>query len=240
MSKIKTCFLKRVFNKIINRIFNPFFGINLKPMPLCLNENDRCLVLAPHPDDESIGMGGILNLYSEKFDVICLTSPSEERISEFESAMSFAGIENYKMLDLVDKHIINGFEKFKNIDVSSYDYIFIPYIFDQHKDHKAVSLLLKRLLEGTKHKNDLKIVYYEVWSAMSLPNYFVDISSVSDKKAEMINLHKSQIATKDYAQKILGLNSYRGLLRSLDYVESFSVMTTNEFFKVVEITEFCD
>ncbi|MBR6162866.1 PIG-L family deacetylase [bacterium] len=237
---IKNSFLKNVYSRIINRIFNPFFGINLKPMPFCLNDNDKCLVLAPHPDDESIGMGGVLNLYPHNFDVVCLTSPSKERILEFEEAMKFAGIKNFKMLDLEDKHIINGFEKFKNIDVSLFDYIFIPYIFDQHKDHKAVSLLLKRLLKKSEHKNTLKIVYYEVWSAMSLPNYFVDISSVSSKKAEMINFHKSQIATKDYAQKILGLNSYRGLLRSLDYVEAFSVMTKNEFFKVVDALEFGD
>ena len=68
---------------------------------------------------------------------------------------------------------------------------------------------------------------------MSLPQYFIDISKVAQKKSEMINLHKSQIATKDYAQKILGLNSYRGLLKNIDYVESFSVLNTNEFSQIM-------
>lgn len=235
---MKKWFIKKIYGRILNRIFNPFFGINLKPVEFEFNKADKCLVIAPHPDDESIGCGGILNLYPDLFDVICLTSPSEERIEEFKSAMKFAGIKNFKMLDLKDKHILEGFEKFKTIDISNYDYIFIPFVFDQHKDHKAVSLLLKKLLDKAEHKKDLKIVYYEVWSAMSLPCFFVDISSVSGKKAEMINIHKSQIASKDYAQKILGLNSYRGLLRNLDFVESFSSLSISEFCNIINNLEF--
>ena len=230
---MKKWFLKRIYGRIINMIFNPFFGINLKPMPFELQKTDKCLIIAPHPDDESIGCGGILNLNPENFDVICLTSPSEERKEEFKAAMDFAGIKNYQMYDLEDKHIIDGYDKFKVINISNYDYIFIPFVFDQHKDHKAVSLLLEKHLKNTKHKENLKIVYYEVWSAMSLPQFFVDISKVAQKKAEIINLHKSQIATKDYAQKILGLNSYRGLLKSIDYVESFSILNTKEFSQIM-------
>ena len=231
---MKKWFLKKIYGRILNRIFNPFFGINLKPMPFELSETDKCLVIAPHPDDESIGCGGILNLYPKNFDVICLTSPTEQRKEEFKSAMEFAGIKNFKMLDLEDKHIADGFEKFKTIDISDYDYVFIPFVFDQHKDHKSVSLLLDKHLKTAKHKEDLKIVYYEVWSAMSLPQYFVNISGVAQKKAEMINLHKSQIATKDYAQKILGLNSYRGLLKSLDYAECFSILSIKEFSDILK------
>ena len=226
-------FLKKIYGRILDRIFNPFFGINLKPIPLELKDEDKCLVIAPHPDDESIGCGGILNLYPKNFDVICLTSPSDERIEEFKAAMEFAGIKNFKMLNLKDKHISEGFEEFKAIDISGYDHIFIPYVFDQHKDHKAVSLLLEKHLRTAKHKGDLKIVFYEVWSAISLPQYYLNISSVAKKKEEMINFHKSQIATKDYAQKILGLNSYRGLLKSLDYVESFMILNTKQFSQII-------
>ncbi len=231
---MKKWFLKKIYGRILNRIFNPFFGINLKPMPFQLKETDKCLVIAPHPDDESIGCGGILNLYPDNFDVISLTAPSEERKNEFKSAMEFANIKNYKMLNLEDKHISEGYEKFKEINISEYDYIFIPYVFDQHKDHKAVSLLLEKHIKNSKHKNDLKIAYYEVWSAMSMPQYYINITKAAKKKADMINLHKSQIATKDYAQKILGLNSYRGLLKSIDYVESFSILTIKEFTEVMK------
>ncbi len=172
---MKKWFLKKIYGRIINRIFNPFFGINLKPMPFELQKTDKCLIIAPHPDDESIGCGGILNLHPENFDVVCLTSPSKERKEEFKAAIEFAGIKNFQMYDLEDKHIIDGYDKFKVINISNYDYILIPYVFDQHKDHKAVSLLLEKHLNSDKQKKNLKIVYYEVWSAMSLQHYFVDI-----------------------------------------------------------------
>ena len=71
-----------------------------------------------------------------------------------------------------------------------------------------------------------------------MPQYCVDISSIIDDKKQMINFHKSQIATKNYADKILGLNSYRGLLRGLNAVESFSVLDVNSFKKIVSKTVF--
>ena len=115
-----------------------------------------------------------------------------------------------------------------------YNYIFIPYIFDQHKDHKAVSILLREKLKDKKYKKGLKIAYYEVWSTINMPQYYVDISKVVEDKKKMINFHKSQIATKNYADKIIGLNTYRGLLRNLEAVESFSIMQVEDFIKIVE------
>ena len=37
-----------------------------------LNKDDRILVVAPHPDDESIGMGGFMTHYAKRIDVIIL------------------------------------------------------------------------------------------------------------------------------------------------------------------------
>lgn len=40
---------------------------------LSINNNDKILILAPHPDDECIGAGGILALFPELCNVIVLT-----------------------------------------------------------------------------------------------------------------------------------------------------------------------
>lgn len=38
-----------------------------------LNPDDKCLVIAPHADDESIGCGGLLLKYPDNCDVVVLT-----------------------------------------------------------------------------------------------------------------------------------------------------------------------
>lgn len=231
---MKNLFLKFLYKNLLNKIFNPFFDMNVKPIALEIEKDTKCLVIAPHPDDESIGCGGILSLYPNNFEVICLTHGNENSIRKVEmrNAMETSKIK-YKILDLKDKKICDGYEIFKNIDISSFDIIFIPYVFDQHKDHKSVSLLLSKLIKTSKHKKSLKIAFYEVWSTLNMPNYYIDISSVITQKIAKINAHCSQISTKEYATKILGLNSYRGLLKNLDACECFCILDVNNFLKII-------
>ncbi|MBR1907368.1 PIG-L family deacetylase [bacterium] len=207
--------------------------MNIKPIPLVLKDTDRCLIIAPHPDDESIGCGGIMARYPKNFNVICLTHGDDERKIEFENAMNYLNVE-HEILNLKDKHISDGYEKFSKIDFSGFNYVFVPYIFDQHSDHKAVSVLLNKYLQKNKISDGLNIVFYEVWSAMNMPNYFVDITYVVEKKRDAINFHKSQVDEKDYASKILGLNMYRGMLTNSKAVECFTVLSVKEFKKVIK------
>lgn len=223
--------------------------INLKPSELVLSENTKCLCLVPHADDESIGMGGLLSLYPKNFDVILLTDGRKGikdvsvedavkiREEEFKCALEVAGrVNNYKFLSAEDKKLLDNFDLFKTIDISDYDYIFAPNIIDQHPDHKAVSLLLSRLLQsGTKVKSDLKICFYEVWSTLGLVNAFVDISDVIDSKKAMINCYKSQITLKNYEYHALGLNQYRGMLKDKKYVEAFCVLNADDFLKIADL-----
>lgn len=222
--------------------------INLKPKELIINSNQKCLCLCPHADDESIGMGGLLSLFSNNFEVILLADgckgikniPIEEvikaREEEFKDAMSVAGINNYSFLHAEDMKLIDNFDLFKTINLEQYDYIFVPNIIDQHPDHKAVNLLLKKLLEsGVKIKPNLQICFYEVWSTLGLVNAFVDISEVIESKKAMINCYKSQIAQKNYEYYSLGLNQYRGMFKDKKYVEAFCVLDLDDFKKICEL-----
>lgn len=229
---MKKNFLKIMYKRLLNMVFHPFFSMNVKPQPLTLKENDKCLVLAPHPDDESIGCAGIMAIFPKNFKVICLTHASDYRKDEFKNAMNVLGVKN-DILDIKDKHIMDDYETFKTIDFKGFNYIFIPYVYDQHNDHKAISVHLNKYLKENNLK-DLKIVFYEVWSTMNMPNAFVDISSVIDKKREAINCHKSQVEEKDYTSKILGLNEYRGMLNNLGYAETFTVLDEKDFLKIMK------
>lgn len=236
---------QKLFKNLIYKFNKLAASINLKPQELNIEENQKCLCLCPHADDESIGMGGLLSLYPKNFDVILLTDGRKgikgistedvikTREEEFKNAMTAAEITEFKSLRIEDKRLLDGFDSFKTIDVEQYDYIFVPNIIDQHPDHKAVSLLLKELIEsGAKVKPDLKICLYEVWSTLGLVNAFVDISNVIDKKREMINCYKSQTTQKDYVYHALGLNQYRGMFKDKKFVEAFCVLDIDNFIKI--------
>lgn len=223
-------------------------SINLKPVEFKLHKGQHCLCLSPHADDESIGMGGLLSLYPKNFDIVLLTNgkkgikdlPEEEvikiRENEFKCSMKIAGIDEYKFIRAQDKHLLEAFELFKTIDLSKYDFIFVPNIIDQHPDHKAVSLLLNKLLEsGVSAKPDLKICFYEVWSTLGFVNTYVDISEIIENKKEMINCYKSQTSQKNYEYHALGLNQYRGMLKDKKYVEAFFVLNLLDFNKFCKL-----
>lgn len=238
---------KILFKKLAYKFAKIVSSINLKPKELVLEEK-KCLCLSPHADDESIGMGGVLSLFPENFEVVLLADgrkgikdlPAEEvikiREDEFACAMKFAGIEEYKFLRAQDKKLSDSFDLFKTIDISKFDYIFVPNIIDQHPDHKAVNLLLKRLVEsGTKVNPSLQICFYEVWSTLGFVNAYVDISEKIESKKAMIDCYKSQTAQKDYEYYALGLNQYRGMFKDKKYVEAFCVLNIADFIKFCEL-----
>jgi LmbE family N-acetylglucosaminyl deacetylase len=158
------------------------------------------------------------------------------REEEFKNALKIAGINNYSCLKVEDKRLLDNFGLFKTINLEKYDYIFIPNIIDQHPDHKAVSLLLNRFLnEGANIKNNVKICFYEVWSALGLVNAYADISEVIESKKAMIKCYKAEIAVKDYEYHALGLNQYRGMFKDKKYVEAFCVLDLKEFKNIYEM-----
>lgn len=239
-----------LFNLLISRIYKVFLASNTKFLPLELSDRN-CLCLAPHADDESIGMGGTLLQYGELFDIICLTNgslgisqdlPKTEKTSirkeEFLKAMEKLKVKSYDFWQYCDdRSLILNSEYFSKINIADYDYIFLPNIIDQHRDHKATSILLKELLKHKKYKKNLKIVFYEIWQTLALPNFYIDISSVTKQKLDLLQTYKSQIANNDYT-KILGLNNYRGLAPHLDSVEAFCVMDIKMFKKICKIYNF--
>lgn len=206
-----------------------------KMTKLSFNINDKCLVIAPHPDDESIGMGGVLLSYSQNFDVIVLSDGRyggiledglvnppktiKQRAYELKNAMEYIGISHYTNLQIEDKFVTKNLNLLKSIDLKRYDYIFVPNSNEAHPDHKYVLKAVRNILKWSIHT---KILSYEVWTPLINPNIYFNINHVLEKKINLLKLYESQIRSIDYVDKILGLNCYRGTNHNIGYAECFN------------------
>lgn len=234
---IKEKFKVNIIKKIIRKIFNFYSELEtIYPEPLIVNESDKILILAPHADDESIGCGGILLKYASQCDVIFLTDgrygdieiePNkmvEIRKKEFETVMNKLHVNNFSLLGIEDTHLESNYQIFKNIEFNNYDYICVPNNLDQHPDHKAVTKHIKRAFKEKQINNQIKILMYEVWGTLPLPNFYTDISDIVENKKEIINMYYSQIKHVDYANKITALNEYRGMIVNKKSVEAYFII----------------
>lgn len=194
-------------------------GINIK-------SEERILVVAPHPDDESIGCGGLISLYHNQVDVLLVTDgynpelgnkeQSEIRQREFQNAMALAQVHDYMMLHIPEHHIMEQHRKFQEIDFNVYSHVFVPNRYENHQDHVAVYKVIKNVIN-----RKTKLYEYEVWTTIRKPNIIVDIGAVLKEKKSMIECHSSQISDLDYVSMISGLNAYRGRTHAFEYAEAY-------------------
>ena len=201
---------------------------------LKIKGNERILIVAPHPDDETIGCGGILALYGSQCDVLLLTDGrlgkpegsdySEEqtanvRQAEFEAVMNYFHVRRYHELRAPDGALADNADAISGVDLREYDYVFVPNRNERHPDHKAAYEILKKNHKAQNAKGTL--VEYEVWSPLIAANRFLDISTVMDSKVAGLVKYESQIASIDYGALVRGLNMYRGAPHHIVYCEAY-------------------
>lgn len=202
---------------------------------LRITSNQNILVVAPHPDDETIGCGGVLAMYGQQCDVLLLTdgrkgvpvdgSRNEEetavvRKREYETVMQQFAVHSARTLEIPDSSLKEN-KKIVSIDLTPYDLIFVPNRNERHPDHKAAFEIFRDLCKAQKAK--ALLLEYEVWSPIIAPNRFLDISPAMGAKLEALRLYVSQTAELDYEKLAKGLNSYRGAPHHVDYCEAFFV-----------------
>lgn len=218
-----------------------------------IRDTDRILIIAPHPDDEVIGCGGVIAKYPAQVDVLCINSSgvkydwnletAEEiaqiRCNEFCNAMEKGGVKKYYIAKIwgippMFDGIKSNFDNYlKNFSFMDYDIIFVPHRFDGHREHRFVgNYLAKKLIKKSGYKQSLKIARYEVWGTLQAPNYYEDITGFIDKKRELIESYESR-KKAHYADRILALNYYRAIICSFSnpksYAEAFYVQDIYDY-----------
>lgn len=159
---------------ILNRIYiYGYFKItknNDKYKEIQINESERIMVLSPHVDDESIGLGGTLIKYGQagnKMSLVYLTDGSgstsnksleetiEERRQEGIQVEKSYGFESLYFLDQVDGDLNANedglLESLKRIiEKERPDSIFTPFLIDGNRDHIETTRLLSKVLDESQ------------------------------------------------------------------------------------------
>jgi len=200
---------------------------------------ERVLVFSPHPDDETLGVGGIISGHREHDDpvkVVVLTDGSkggnkEERKKEAYEAMAILGVKDIEFLNIPDRELALEDKIIEIVDKIVQDYkptlIYTPSPTEGHPDHKASAHII---WEGANRFNwNIKLAFYEVGVSIK-PNTLVDITPWIKKKEMAINAYKSQMKQNPLGEKILGLNRFRSLTLPppSQYAEALWVLLPHE------------
>lgn len=206
------------------------------------------LVIAPHPDDESIGCGGALRLHADRGDrvvVAHLTSgelglaqmPKADacalREAEAERAAVVLGIARTEFLRgrdwfLQDDPSAVAGALARLLDEERPSVVFLPHPADDHPDHRTALECYRLATSSAKPGADGRaaVLAYEVWTPLPLVNHLIDVSPVMPIKLSAIGCYQSQLASFRYDEAVAGLNRYRGVMQAgWTYAEAYQNLT---------------
>jgi len=183
---------------------------------------NKILVIAVHPDDETLGCGGTLLKHkangdeihwliatdikeSEGYDIPAI----KQRNKEIKKVENLYGFTSVNKLDLsttkVDAYSMSVLvSKISSvIDRIKPDTIYLPFKGDVHSDHKYIFDAAYSCTKIFRYPFIKKIYMMETLSETEfslstkedsfVPNVFIDISKYMNKKIEIMNIYESEI-----------------------------------------------
>ena len=181
----------------------------------------RVLVLAAHPDDESVGCGGLLALLADAGAEVhvCFVTDGEATIGatvpaaevarrrrlEAEAACRVLGTRPPRFLGHPDGGLADVAEQLRG-DVQRLvtelgpEVVIAPWELDGHADHRALHAAVPAGVE---------VWGYETWTPLT-PNRVVDISSVFARKEQALACYETAHLAFDVGA-MLALNRYRSV-----------------------------
>lgn len=225
---------KRVGLKRFLELADPFCGRQIDRIEPS-DQRFSIVVLAPHPDDESIGCGGAIALHRKRGDdvqIIYTTDGGkpprgatknariiETRIEEARRAAEILGGATIHELHLPDGKGAITDEAVASLsamlNASRPDRIYVPWRLDGHPDHEAANALLVRSIKKADLPRGCAVWQYEVWTPL-VPNRYVPIADVLKRKEQAIAAHVSQTDRMNYVASSIGLAHFRGLQGGLE------------------------
>lgn len=216
-------------------------------------KDKRILIVAPHPDDESICCGGLVMKAKKEgarvFVMYISTGTSRqfqngettenERINEARNAANYGQFEyeidfegtSTKVDMLAQKDIIECIED-RTQDFKP-DIVVIPNQDSYSQDHRAVATAcisaFRPIPQDLHHQSKMILEMEEAcsWPKSFTPNFYVDITGLFAEKIHLYSCHSSQV-TKDpqyrSPENLERLAGYRGSEIGVIYAEAYKLL----------------
>ena len=193
----------------------------------------KIMAIGAHPDDIEYGCGGFLiKAHQAKHDVFLYVltdgtmSGDVNRRYEQEKAARFLGAKDliwggFKDTELsVCRELIMAIEEvLKRVQP---DIVLVNSPDDAHQDHRALANCVITACRYIK-----KVLFYHDYTSLHfIPDTFVDIGAVLEKKKKMLALHFSQVSKQyptglDMVESVSALAAYYGFMAKVKYAEGY-------------------
>ena len=190
------------------------------PKALPLQQFRKPLILAPHPDDEVFGCGGLMALWAAhgvQAEVIVLTGgevqgSSQDRQTESRLAAGILGhaVSFWNLPDRGIRCTPQLIERLADqIASSGCDIVFCPALQEPHPDHQATALAVLWSLARSRHLVDL--CFYESGDLLVHCTHLVDITPVLERKQQALDAFASQEGAQPYRSRIAARDHFRAM-----------------------------
>jgi len=203
---------------------------------------ERTLVFSPHPDDDTFGCGGAL-LHARRngatVHVVYVTSGERDglggdiREGEARRVATALGA-TVEFWHYPTRSIPIGTESVERmrhtIAVQRPGAIFLPFLADDHPDHRRVAELFASAFHDAPAP-DAEVWAYQVYSTVLL-NVVMDVTDVMEEKLQLVRMWESEMAHRDWVHYIHGLNAFNSRsLRTKEprYAEHYFVVPAHEY-----------
>ena len=183
----------------------------------------RTMIIAPHPDDEILGVGG--TLFRRKAEGaylgwVIVTGMSvkagwtqeqvDQRVDEIQKITDIVGFDEVFTLDYLatelDRVPMNELVSSMSKIFSSFrpNEIYLPHHSDVHTDHSVVFDATVSCTKWFRHPSINRVLAYETLSETDFslrasqkffPNVFVDVTKHLDSKLEAMDIYKSELGS---------------------------------------------
>jgi LmbE family N-acetylglucosaminyl deacetylase len=209
---------------------------------------ERVLVVAPHPDDETLGCAGtLLRMQQQGADLawLIVTGISEQagwtsqkvrqrdaEVSRVTQSIGFshvfnlrlptAQLDSHPMSDLIDRFsaVFKSFEP---------EHVFVPHRSDVHSDHRVVFDAVAACSKWFRYSCVRRVLAYETISETGFgldaesifrPNYFVNISDFLERKLEIMAIYESELSAFPFPRSVKAIRALAAIRGAMSGFEA--------------------